>query len=65
MEVIYLELQVHFGHFDSEFWEFQLVRMATFNEFELESPNLNQICILGFLQLVLKMGSIDRNRQGR
>ena len=32
--------------------------------FELESPNLHLICILGFSQLVLKMGGIDLDLQG-
>ena len=64
MEVIDHDLQGHFGHFDSEFKEFWLVRPITFNRFELESPNLHQICILGFSQLVLKMGGIDFDLQG-
>ena len=34
------------------------------NGFELESPNLHQICILKFSQLVLKMGVIDIDLQG-
>ena len=54
----------HFDHFDSEFYELRLVCAATFNGFELESQNLHQICILGFLRLVLKMGSIDLDLQG-
>ena len=33
--------------------------MITCNGFELESPNLYQICILVFSQLVLKIGVID------
>ena len=32
--------------------------------FELESPNLYRICILGFSPLVLKMGVIDLDLQG-
>ena len=64
MEVIDLDLQGHFGHFDSEFKEFRPVRAITFNGFELESPNLHQICILGLSQLVLKMGGIDLDLQG-
>ena len=64
MEVIDLELQGHFGHFDSEFQEFRLVPAVTFNGFELESPILNQICILGFSQLASKMGGIDFDLQG-
>ena len=38
--------------------------MITCNGFELESPNLYQICILGFSQLVLKMEVIDHDLQG-
>ena len=39
--------------------------MITCNGFELESPNLHQICILGFSHLVLKMGVIDIDLQGQ
>ena len=38
--------------------------MKTCNGFELESPNLYQVCILGFSQLVLKMGVINLDVQG-
>ena len=38
--------------------------MITCSGFKLESPNLHQICILGFSQLVLKMGVIDLDLQG-
>ena len=38
--------------------------MITYNGFELESPNLHQIRILGYSQLVLKMGVIDIDFQG-
>ena len=41
-----------------------LVRMITRHRFELESPNLHQTCILGYSQLVLKMGVIDLYVQG-
>ena len=41
-----------------------LVCMITCNGFELESSNLHQICILGFSQLILKMGIIDLDFQG-
>ena len=64
MEVIDLEPQGHFGHFNLEFQETWLVCMIIFNRFELESPNLYQICILGFSQLVLKMGVINYDLQG-
>ena len=34
----------------------RLIHMLVCNGFKLESPNLYQICIFGFSQLVLKMG---------
>ena len=64
MEVIDLDLQGHFGHFDSEFKEIRLVRMITRHRFELESPNLHETCILRYSQLVLKMEVIDLDLQG-
>ena len=63
MEVIDLDLQVHLGHFDLKFLEIWLVCMITCNGFELESPNLHQICILGFSLLLLKMEVIDLDLQ--
>ena len=59
-----LYLQDHFGHFDLEFLEIWLVCVMTCNGFELESPNLHQICILGFSHLLLKMEVIDLDLQG-
>ena len=41
-----------------------LDHVITYNGFELESPDLHQICILGFSQLVFKMGIIDIDLQG-
>ena len=64
MEVIDIDQQAHFGQFDLEFKEIWVVRAITFNGFELESPNLHQICIIGFSQLVLNMGVIDFDLQG-
>ena len=64
MEVIDLDLQGHIDHFVLEFWEIWLVHAITGNGFELESPNWHQICILGFSQLLLKMGVIDLDLQG-
>ena len=32
--------------------------------FELESPNLHQICILGYPQVLLKMGAIGADLRG-
>ena len=63
MEVIDLDLQGHFGHSDLEFLEILLVCMITCNGFELESPNLQQICILEYSQLLLKMEVIDLDLQ--
>ena len=42
-----------------------LVRAIIRHRFELESPNLHQICILGYPRLVLKMEVIDLDLQGR
>ena len=64
MEATDLDLQGHFGHFDLEVQGIWLVRMLTYNGYELGSPNLNQKCILGFSQQVLKMGVIDLDLQG-
>ena len=63
MEVIDLDLQGDFGHFDLECLEIWLVRMITCNGFELELPNLHQICILGYSQLVLKVEVMDLDLQ--
>ena len=59
-----LDLQGHFGHFDSEFLEIQLVRAITHHRFGLESPNLQQTYTLGYSPLVLKMEVIDHDLQG-
>ena len=61
MEVIDLDLQ---DHFDLEFLEIWLVCVITCDGFELESPNLHQICILEFSPLLLKMEVIDLDLQG-
>ena len=62
------------GHWpwpSGSFWTFWLRILRNFtclhdicNGFELESPNLHQICLLGFAQLVLKMEVIDLDLQG-
>ena len=59
IEVIDLDLQDHFGHFDLEFLKIWFICMITCNGFQLESPNFYQICILGFSQLLLKMEVFD------
>ena len=52
--VINLDRQGNFGHFDSEFLEIRPVYAITCNRFELEWPNLHQICISRLSQLVCK-----------
>ena len=60
-----LDLQGQFYYFNSKFWEIQSVHAITRNGLKLESSKLHhQICILGFSQLVLKMGVIDLDLQG-
>ena len=61
VEVIKFNLQ---GHFDLVFYEIWLVSAITCHRFDVESPDLHQICILEFSQLVLKMGVIDLDLQG-
>ena len=51
----------HFGYFDLEI---RFVHAMTCNGFELQSPNLRQIYILGYPQLVLKIAVIDLDIQG-
>ena len=63
MEVIDRDIQGHFGHFVLELLQIWLVCMITNNGFELESPNLHQICILGYSQLVLKKEDINLDLQ--
>ena len=41
-----------------------LVNTITRHRFELESPNLQQTCIMGYPRLVLKMEVIDLDLQG-
>ena len=45
-------------------YKLYLVRMITRHRFELESPNLNQTCIMAYSQLVFKMEVIDLDLQG-
>ena len=56
--------QGYFGHFNSEFLGVWLGHAITCNGFELESPNLQWICILRFYWLVLNTGVIDLDLQG-
>ena len=64
MGVIDFDLQGHIDHFDLELLEIQLVHVMTCNRFELQSPILQQICILGFSKLVSKIWDIDLDLQG-
>ena len=50
--------------FSKDVHELYFVHMITRHIFELESSNLWQICILGYSQLVLKIGVIDLDLQG-
>ena len=63
MEVIDLDLQGRFGHFDLKFLGIRLVCMITCPKFKLESPNLHQTFILGYSQLVLNIEVIDLDLQ--
>ena len=63
--VIELDLQGHFGHFDLEFRESRFVCAITYNIFDLDSPNLHYIYVLGFSRVLPNMGVIDRDLQGR
>ena len=64
MEVIDLDFQSHFGHFDSELHETRLVRTITHHGFGLESLNLHQTYILEYSRLISKIEVIDRDLQG-
>ena len=64
MGAIDIDLQDHFGHFNTDLQDIWLVRVITCNVYELESPNLHQLCILGVSLLVLKMGTIHLYHQG-
>ena len=64
MGSIDLDLQGHFGLKLIDFRKFELVRAITRQGFELESPFLHRMCILGPFRTLLKMGSIDLDLQG-
>ena len=59
MEVIGLDLLGHFDPFDLDLSEIRLVRAINRPVYELESPHLHQVCILGLSAVVLKMRVID------
>ena len=50
--------------FSEDVRKLYFVRTITHRRFELESPNLHQICILGYCRLLLKMEAIDLDPQG-
>ena len=64
MEVIDLDLQGHFGHFNSECKEIRHVRTITRHRFGLGSPNFDQTCILAYSRFVSKMDVIDLDLPG-
>ena len=63
MEVIDFDLQGHAGQFDLEFLEIWLFCVITSNGFDLESPNVHQICILRLSWPLLKTEVIDLDLQ--
>ena len=64
MGSIDLDLQGHFGLKLTDFRKFELVCAITRQGFDLESPFLHRMCILGPFRTLLKMGSIDLDLQG-
>ena len=64
MAVFDLDLQGHFGLKLSKSAQKELVRTITLHAFELGSPDLHQICILGLSRTLLKMALIERDIQG-
>ena len=64
MGLIDLDLQGHFGLKLVNFRKFELVCAITRQGFELESPFLHIMCILGPFSALLKMGLIDLDLQG-
>ena len=58
MEVIDLHLQCHFGYLSRNSKKFGVSAIGR-HRFGLESPNLQQTCVLGYSRLVLKMEVID------
>ena len=64
MVVFDTDLQGHFGLKLSKSAQKELVRTITLHAFELGSPDLHQICILGLSRTLLKMVLIERDIQG-
>ena len=63
MGCIDLEFQGHLGHFDAVLYENWLDWIITCNGFQLQWPNVNQICNLINSQLVMNMGIIEIDLQ--
>ena len=61
--VIDLDLQGQIQHENRNLPHFELVHTITFHSFKLESPNLDQKCILVRLRSLLFWGLIDRDLQ--
>ena len=64
MGLIDLDLQGNFGLKRVNFRKFELVCAITRQGFDLKSPFLHRMCILGPFRTLLKMGSIDLDLQG-
>ena len=64
MGSIHLDLQGHFGLKPTDFRKFGLVYAITHQGVDLETPYSHGVCILGPFRTLLKMGSIDLDRQG-
>ena len=58
------DLQGHLGLQLIDAPQNELVRTLTRDIFDLEGPNLAQICILGSFCLGIYMGSVERDLQG-
>ena len=54
--IIEFDLQIHFGHFDSEFWEIRVVRAITRHRFGLESPKFAPYMHPGILSAGIENG---------
>ena len=58
------DLQGHLGLKLTDFRKFELVCAITQQGFDLETPFLHRMCILGPIRILFKMGSIDFDLQG-
>ena len=64
MGSIDLDLQGHFGLKLTDFCKFDRVHAITRQGFDLGTPFLHRMCILGPFSALLKMGLIDLDLQG-